>query len=131
MALSKIIKYGSIGLFIAVIFYAYLNLKDPSYFEKDLNSAQDELKPSVLTPVIDSNGKLTMAGWGKSSENFSFDPSTINPSTSLSFLRKLRYKKWEAFVIANEDFILGTAIFDISYAGGYFVHYSDNSYRQI
>jgi hypothetical protein len=124
MAMNVLIRYSAIILFLAV-YYAFFNLKDATFYEKDLNSAQDELKPEVLTPVLDADGKLTMAGWGKSSENFSFDASRINPSTSFSFLRNFRYKKWEAFVIANEDFILGTAIFDVSYVGGYFVHYSE------
>jgi hypothetical protein len=118
----------TIVLVLWVIHYIVSNLKDATYYEKDLNSEQNEFKPEKLTEVLDDQGKLKLSGWGRSSTKLSFNPNKINPSNSpFSFLNKLRYKKWEAFGIVHEDIIIGTAIFDISYAGGYFVHFSDMS----
>lgn len=124
----KYIFFLSFLVLIVSVLFAFFILREPTYYEKDLRSPQVELKPDEITPVLNNEGKLTMRGWARSSKNFSFDPSNIKPSTSpISLLNKLRYKKWEAMVIIHEDFILGTAVFDVSYAGGYFLHYSSTS----
>lgn len=115
-----------------LIHYLVSNLRSATYHGKDLNSPQDEIKLDNVTEVLDDEGRLRLAGWGRSSNKLSFNPSNINPTTSpFSFINKLRYKKWEAFVIVHEDFIIGTAIFDVSYAGGYFVHLSNMSEKTV
>jgi hypothetical protein len=122
----KLVFLLSSTILVASIMLAYINLKEPTYYLKNMNSEQNEIQLSSPTHVLTKEGKLSMAGWSKNYENFQFSPSRINPSTSyLSFFNKLRYKKWEAFVLHHKDFILGTGIFDVSYLGGYMFHFAD------
>lgn len=119
--------YSSIMLILSVSF-AYYNLKEPTYFQKVQNSEQNEIIPSQnsKTNVLTEDGKLSISGWSKHYHNFHFNPEQMNPSTSpLKIFNKLRYKKWEAFVLVHKDFILGTGIFDVSYLGGYMFHFAD------
>lgn len=127
MALSLFFKL-SLGILLLSLIIGYINFSTYTFYEKDLESDQKELKLTEKTQVLDKDGKLTQVGWTRSRENLLFDPSRINPSTSyFKFINKLRYKKWEAFIIIHKDFILGTALFDISYIGGWFLHFCDMS----
>lgn len=121
-------KIGFILLVLSVIL-GFLNLQKPTFYEKNLNSAQVKLTPNESDNrinVLTKDGKLSQIGYSDSPKYFKFSPLYINPSTSyLSILNKLRYKKWEAFGLVHKDFILGAGVFDLSYIGGHFNHYSD------
>jgi hypothetical protein len=107
----------SASLLISIIVYHYSN---PTFYNKNLNSPQIELKSRNKIDVLDSAGRLSQLGWSRHYENFLFNPDRINPSTSIfKSLNKYRYKKWEAFVFVHDDFILETALFDLSTVGGF------------
>jgi hypothetical protein len=112
----------STSFFISILFYHYVN---PTFYNKNLDSPELELKPQNKIDVLDSAGRLSQLGWSRNYENFSFNPDRINPSTSIfKFLNKYRYKKWEAFVFIHKDFILETAVFDLSLVGGFMYNWS-------
>jgi hypothetical protein len=125
MSTLGVISQLSLSLLIIAVIIGYLNLNKITFHEKVLESQQHELHLNSTTHVLTKDGRLTDIGWSRSREHFLFTPNRINPSTSVFRLfNKLRYKKWEAFVFIHPDFIIGTAIFDLSYFGGYLVHYS-------
>jgi hypothetical protein len=124
---KNIFALSSLILLISITF-AYYNLKEPTYFQKVPNSEQHEiiLSSNAKTNVLTEDGKLSLSGWSKHYHPFHFNPEKMNPSTSpFKIFNKLRYKKWEAFVLIHKDFILGTGIFDVSYLGGYMFHFAD------
>lgn len=122
-----VLLIGGLVLIFSVVL-AMLNLSNPTFYEKNLNSEQNEitLTGPNRTLVLTREGKLSMLGWSKNYDLFQFNPGRINPSTSfLSFFNRFRYKKWEAFVFIHPEFILGTAVFDLSHVNGYLLHYAN------
>jgi hypothetical protein len=114
-------------LFISFSIYLYFNL-GATFYEKDLNSEQIELKPTTNTSVLTVDGKLSNIGWSKSNKWLKFNPNRINPSTSpFKLINKFRYKKWEAFVLTHDKFLMTIAAFDLGYLGGFMIHYGNTT----
>lgn len=126
MAILGLAAKLTIGVLFLSILIGYLNFSTYTFYEKDLRSRQVELNLNETTQVLTQDGKLSQIGWLKSRENLVFNPNRINPFTSyFKLINKMRYKKWEAYAIFHKDFIMGLSAFDVSYIGGYFIHYAD------
>jgi hypothetical protein len=96
------------------------------FYEKDLSSKQFEIEVANYTSVLTTDGALYSTGWSRNYDMFTFNKENIQPSSSIvSVLNSLRYKKWEALLFIHKDFILLTAVFDLSYVGGVLMHFSD------
>ena len=117
-----------IVLLISIILGSLFLLSE-TYHEKNLNSPQQELILNQTENVLkNTTGELALIGWSKSPKHFNFNKSHINPKSSSLFskdLNKFRYKKWEALVFTSEKLIFTFAPFDLTYVGGYILHYFD------
>jgi hypothetical protein len=112
-----------VSIIISTIF-----LVPNTFYEKNINSKQIELKPIQKTQVLLETGRLALKGWSRIPNYFEFNKTLINPVSSGLFSKefnRLRYKKWEAIMFTSGKLILLFAPFDISYLGGYLLHYAD------
>lgn len=111
---------------IAAILLTLLNIKTPTFHQKNLNVKNIETVLLEKTNVLNPDGTLNVRGWSRSPLLYHFNRENIRASTSLvPFLDKLRYKKWEFYFLIHKDFILGFGVFDLSYLGGHLIHYYD------
>ena len=123
--MKKMIIY--FGLLLSIILGSIFMISE-TFYEKNLNSKQNELSLYQETQVINSMGSLTNFGWTKYPDLLVFNKSLINPGSSQFFSKefnKFRYKKWEALLFTSENFIFLFAPYDLSYLGGYIFHYGD------
>jgi hypothetical protein len=124
--IGKMFYLTTIITFVVSIFMLFILKPTRIFYEKNLSARQNELKANELTSILTTDGKLFSTGWSKSHELFRFNKDNIKPSsTVLPVLNSFRYKKWEAVLFIHKEFILLVGVFDLSYLGGFLMHYSD------
>jgi len=109
------------------VFFGYNNLKDLTFYEKNLQSEQNEIiVKENNNPVLSPTGKLNYIGWSRNPSPFYMNPESIRASSSITkYVDQLRYKKWEFYLFTSKDFMFGFAVFDMSVVKGHFIHYAD------
>jgi hypothetical protein len=124
--IGKMIYMTTIITFVVSVFLFIVSKPSLMFWDKDHTSKQVEIVVNDHTRVLTENGELQQTGWSRKYEMFMFNKENIRPSTSIvPILNSLRYKKWEAMLFIHKDFVLLTAVFDISYVGGFLMHFSD------
>ncbi len=102
------------------------NIQKPVFHKKKLDAKNYEIVLTEKTQVLTTDGTLNVVGWSRSPSFYEFNPKNIKASTSLSpLLDRLRYKKWEFFLLSHKDFYIGVGLFDLSYLGGNIFHFND------
>jgi len=112
MAVLKGISYfGFVLILIAVVFQ--LIIQEPESQPLDFSVPQTEIKSIGL--LLDDHGRIMESGWMSDSHK------VLNEGPLQSWLKTLRYKKWDYYDFFHDNYTIQFAFADLGYIGNVYI----------